>query len=73
MEQTEEPEEVGCSADIRARTRGSRVLPRPMREDEAEAAFINFMRMPSEMFDELLDRISLRITKQHTSHARRAV
>jgi len=33
---------------------------------EDEAAFINFMRMTPEMFDELLDRISPRITKQHT-------
>ena len=37
-----------------------------LRRDD-EAAFINFMRMASEMFDELLHRISPRITKKHTS------
>ena len=31
------------------------------------------MRMPPEMFDVLLHRISPRIMKQHTSHARRTV
>ena len=40
---------------------------------ENEAAFINFMRMPPEMFDDLLHRISPRNTKHHTSHARRTV
>ena len=40
---------------------------------EDETAFINFMSMPPEMFDELLHCISPRITKQHTSQARRIV
>ena len=31
-----------------------------------EVSFINIMRVPTEMFDELLHRISPRITKQHT-------
>ena len=35
---------------------------------EDEAAFINFMRMTPEMFDELLDRISPCITNQHTRY-----
>lgn len=33
---------------------------------EDEAAFTNFMRMSPAMFDELLDRVAPRITKQHT-------
>ena len=43
---------------------------------EDEAAFINFMRMPPEMFEEVLYhvyRIAPRIIKQRTSHARRTV
>ena len=34
--------------------------------NEDTASFINFMRMPPEMFDELLARVGPRITKQHT-------
>lgn len=34
--------------------------------NEDQASFKNFMRMPPEMFDELLERVSPRITKQHT-------
>ena len=34
--------------------------------NEDPASFINFLRMPPEMFDELLERVGPRITKQHT-------
>ena len=33
---------------------------------EDTKAFCNFMRMPTEMFDEILERVGPRITKQHT-------
>lgn len=33
---------------------------------EDQDAFINFMRMPPEMFDDVLQRVGPRITKQHT-------
>ncbi|XP_014671429.1 PREDICTED: uncharacterized protein LOC106812148 [Priapulus caudatus] len=35
--------------------------------NEDRASFHNFMRMPPEMFDELLARVGPRITKEHTS------
>ena len=31
-----------------------------------QRSFMNFMRMPTEMFDEILDRVGPRIAKQHT-------
>ncbi len=36
--------------------------------NEDTASFINFMRMPPEMFDEILARVGPRITKQHTRY-----
>ena len=33
---------------------------------EDQRSFMNFMRMPTEMFDEILDRVGPRIAKQHT-------
>lgn len=36
--------------------------------NEDSASFTNFLRMAPEMFDELLDRIGPRITKQHTTY-----
>lgn len=39
---------------------------------EDEKSFINFMRMPPEMFDEILDRVGPRITKP-TTHFRAAL
>ena len=35
---------------------------------EDQKAFVNFMRMSPEMFDEILRRIGPRITKQHTHY-----
>ena len=35
---------------------------------EDPTAFKNFMRMPPEMYDEILTRIEHRLTKQHTSY-----
>ena len=35
-------------------------------QNEDHAAFQNFLRMPPAMFDELLDRVGPRITKQYT-------
>ena len=36
--------------------------------NEDQKAFKNFLRMPPEMFDELLQRVGPSITKQHTSY-----
>ena len=36
--------------------------------NEDQASFINFMRMPPEMFDELVARVGPRITKQNTCY-----
>jgi hypothetical protein len=36
--------------------------------NEDQASFINFMRMPPEMFDELAARVGPRITKQNTCY-----
>ena len=33
---------------------------------EDPSSFTNFMRMPPEMFDEILERVRGRLTKQHT-------
>ena len=36
-----------------------------LRRDDP-SSFTNFMRMPPEMFDEILERVRGRLTKQHT-------
>lgn len=36
--------------------------------NEDQAAFKNFMRMPPDMFDELLNRVGPRVTKQNTTY-----
>ena len=33
---------------------------------EDQRSFMNFLRMPTEMFDEILERVGPRIAKQHT-------
>ena len=38
-------------------------LMRELRDEDTDS-FVNFMRMPPEMFDELLDRVGPRITKK---------
>ena len=40
------------------------LMMEPRREDQR--SFMNFMRMPTEMCDEILDRVGPRIAKQHT-------
>ena len=35
--------------------------------NEDQRAFKNFLRMPPEMYDELLERVGPRIAKRHTS------